>query len=306
MDADFRNYLRAAQGEEPPIGAREPRWAETEALARKLIAGAQAEPALKALRQEPQARKRWDLLLLTGLLSDALGERGSSLEALEVVGDKLAAVEDREGVRAILPRFLEPVPVSAAVRLLHFLARGSAADGEKMDLLRQALEIRPNDPHLLFELSQILERCGEPDEARDERLRAIELWLELNHPEAVSDELLRVVEEDLSREPARAGAILLHYAAAVPWQDSEPILDLALPELTRLGPGLWSWRELEPVGARAPQTLEARTLLAALVRIAVASEPDPDAIVVGSGIQDPAEPFAAVRTRVPKILSLPP
>ena len=306
MDADFRNYLRAAQGEEPPIGAREPRWAETEALARKLIAGAQAEPALKALRQEPQARKRWDLLLLTGLLSDALGERGSSLEALEVVGDKLAAVEDREGVRAILPRFLEPVPVSAAVRLLHFLARGSAADGEKMDLLRQALEIRPNDPHLLFELSQILERCGEPDEARDERLRAIELWLELNHPEAVSDQLLRVVEEDLSREPARAGAILLHYAAAVPWQDSEPILDLALPELTRLGSGLWSWRELEPVGARAPQTLEARTLLAALVRIAVASEPDPDAIVVGSGIQDPAEPFAAVRTRVPKILSLPP
>ena len=306
MDADFRNYLRSAQGEEPPIGAGVPRWAETEALARKLIASAQAEPALRALKEEPQARKRWDLLLLVGLLNDALDERGASLEALEVVGDKLAAAEDREGVRGLLPRFLEPAPVSAAVRLLHFLARTSASDEEKMDLLRQALEIRPNDPHLLSELSQILERSGEPDEARGMRLRAIELWLELNHPEAVSDELLRVVEEDLSREPARAGAILLHYAAAVPWQDSEPILDLALPELTRQGGGLWSWRELDPVGARAPQTLEARKLLAALLRIAVASEPDPDAIVAGSGIEDPSEPFAAVRARVPRVLSLPP
>src|SRR6267142_1638438 len=224
MDADFRTYLRAAQGEEPPIGAGEPRWAETEALARKLIAGGQAEPALKALKPEPQARKRWDLLLLAGLLNEALGERGASLEAFE---------------------------------------------------------IRPNDPHFLSELSQILERRGEPDEARGMRLRAIELWLELNHPEAVSDELFRVVEEDLPHEPARAGAILLRYAAAVSWEDSEPILDLALPELTRRGAGLWSWRELEPVGARAPQTTEARKLLTTLLRIAVASEPDPDAIVAG-------------------------
>jgi transcription elongation factor GreA len=306
MDADFRNYLRAAQGEEPPIGAGEPRWAETEALARKLIAGAQAEPALKALKQEPQARKRWDLLLLAGLLNDALGERGASMEVFEVVGDKLAAAEDREGVRTLLPRFLVPAPVSAAVRLLHFLARHSATDEEKMGFLRQALEIRPNEPHLLSELSQILERGGEPDKARGMRLRALELWLELNHPEAVSEELLRVVEEDLPREPARVGRILLRYAAAVPWEDSEPILDLALPELTRRGAGLWGWRELEPVGARAPQTVEARRLLAALLRIAVASEPDPDAIVTGSGIQNPVEPFAGVRARVPKILSLPP
>src|SRR5436309_828518 len=306
MDADFKTYLRAAQGEEAPIGAGEPRWAETEALARKLIAGGQAEPALKALKLEPQARKRWDLLLLAGLLNDALGERGASLEAFEVVGDKLAAAEDREGVRTLLPRFLEPAPVSAAVRLLHFLARHSVTDEERMGLLRQALEIRPNDPHFLSELSQILERGGEPDEARGMRLRAIELWLELNHPEAVSDELLRVVEEDLPREPARVGRILLRYAAAVSWEDSEAILDLALPELTRRGAGLWSWRELEPVGARAPQTIEARKLLATLLRIAVASEPDPDAIVAGSGIQNHTEPFAGVRARVPKILSLPP
>src|SRR3989449_8703291 len=113
MDADFRNYLRAAQGEEPPIGAGEPRWTETETLARKLIAGAQAEPALRVLKQEPQARRRWDLLLLAGLLNHALGERGASLAALEGVGGQLAAADDREGGRALLPRFLEPAPVSA-------------------------------------------------------------------------------------------------------------------------------------------------------------------------------------------------
>ena len=258
MDADFRNYLRAVQSEEPPVGAAEPRWAETETLARRLIAGAQAEPALRALKQEPQAKKRWDLLLLSGLLQGALGERAASLEALEIVGDKLAAAGDREGVRALLPRFLEPEPVSASVRFLHHLARTAAGDPERIDLLRRALDIRHNDPHLLLELSQLLERNGEPEEARDLRLDALEIWLDLDNPGALSDELLRVVEEDLPLKPGRAGAILLHYAAAVPWEDAEPILDLALPELTRGGAGLWSWEDLDPIAALAPQTPRAR------------------------------------------------
>ncbi len=306
MDADFRNYLRAAQGEEPPAGAAEPRWAETEALARRLIAGTLAESALRFLKQEPQATKRWDLLYLAGLLQWALGERAASLESLEIVGDKLAAAGDRPGVQALLLRFLEPEPVSAAVRFLHFLARTAAEDPERIDLLRRALDIRHNDPQLLMELSRILERTGEKDEARELRLDAIELWLRLDNPEPVADELLRVVEEDLPREPGRGGAILLHYAGAVPWEDSEPILDLALPELERGGGGRWTWRDLDPIAARAPQTARARTLLASLLRIAVAAEPDPGAIVSGSGIQNPAEPITSVRARLPKILSLPP
>jgi transcription elongation factor GreA len=305
MDADFRNYLRAAQGEEPPLGFAEPRWAETEALARRLIAGAQAEPALRALKQEPQARKRWDLLLLSGLLQSALGERPASLESFEIVGDKLTAAGDREGVLALLHRFLEPEPVSAAVRFLHHLARTAPEGLERIDYLRRALDIRPNDPQLLLELSQVLEANGEAEEARDLRLDAIELRLELNDPEAVAEDLLRVVEEDLPREPGRAGAILLRYAGAVSWGDAEPILDLALPELTR-GAGLWTWSDLDPIAGLAPPTPRARALLAALLRIAVASEPDPDAIVAGSGIQNAAEPIAGVRARLPKILSLPP
>ena len=306
MDADFRNYVRAATGEEPAIGSAEPRWAETEALARKLIAETWAEAALKVLKQEPQAKKRWDLLLLSGLLQGALGERGASLESLEVVGDKLTAAGDREGIQALLPRFLEPSPVSAAVRFLHFLARTASEDTERADLLRQAIDIRQSDPQLLMELSKILERTGETEEARALRLDSIELWLKLDNPNAVADELLRVVEEELPLEPGRAGAIILHYAGAVPWQESEAILDLALPELTRAGGGRWTWRDLDPIAARAPQNPRARILLAALLRIAVATEPDPDAIVSGSGIQNPAEPIGTVRARLPKILSLPP
>jgi len=306
MDADFRHYLRTAQGEEPAIGLGEARWAETEALARRLIDATQAEPALRALKQEPQAKKRWDLLLLSGLLQGALGERAASLEALEIVGDKLAAAKDREGVRALLPRFLTPEPVSAAVRFLHHLARTAPEDAERIENLRAALDIRPNDPQLLMELSQILERTGEADEARDLRLEALELWLKLDNAAAVGDELLRVVEEDLPREPARAAAILLHYAGAVPWEESEPILDLALPELERSGGGIGSWRDLDAIFGRAPQSPAARKLLASLLRISIAGEPDPDAIVSGSGIQDPAASIASVRARLPKILSLPP
>ena len=43
MDADFRSYLKAAHGEEPPARNADPRWAETEALARRLIESTQAE-----------------------------------------------------------------------------------------------------------------------------------------------------------------------------------------------------------------------------------------------------------------------
>jgi transcription elongation factor GreA len=306
MDADFRNYLRGAQGEEPPVSLADPRWSETEALARRLIAGTQAEPALRMLKQEPQAKKRWDLLLLGGLLQGALGEHAASIEALEIVGDKLAAAHDREGVRVLLPRFLEPEPVSAAVRFLHFLARTAADDAERIEHLRAALEIRHNDPQILLELSQVLERTSETEEARDLKLEALEIWLKLSHPEALAEELLRVVEEDLPREPARAAAILLHYAGAVPWEESEPILDLALPELTQSGAGRWTWQDLDPIAARAPQSARARMMLGALLRLAVTSEPDPDAIVEGSGILNPVEPIASVRARLPKILSLPP
>jgi transcription elongation factor GreA len=306
MDADFRNYLRAAQGEETPVSVAEPRWSETEALAKRLVAGSWAEPALRVVMQEPHAKKRWDLLLLSGLLQETLGEHAASIESLEIVGDKLAAAGDREGVRSLLPRFLEPEPVSAAVRFLHFLSRTARDEAEKIDYLRRALDIRQTDPQLLLELSRILEAKGEIEEARDLKLDALEIWLKLNHPEAVADEVLRVVEEDLPSEPVRAGAIILHYAGAVPWTESEPVLDLALPELVRMGAGRWTWQDMDPIAARAPQNDRARTMLAALLRIAVASEPDPDAIVSGSGIQDPVEPLAAVRARLPKILSLPP
>ncbi len=306
MDSDFRNYLRSAQGEEPPIGPTEPRWEETEALARRLVARSQAEAALRAIGQEPQAKKRWDLLLLTGLLRQALGERAPSLEALEVVGDKLAQAGEREGMRALLPHFLEPQPVSAAVRFLRFLARTAPDDVERVEMLRRAIEIRPNDPELHLELSQALERTGESDAARAGRLRAVELWLENAAPHAVSEELLRVIDEDLSREPERVGSILLRYASSVPWGESEPLLDLALPELMRGASGRLEWSDLDAAAARAPNNPAARALLVSLLKIVVAREPDPDAIVAGSGMGNPGEPIADACARVPRILSLPP
>jgi len=306
MDADFRNYLRAAQGDEPPIGPREPRWAETEALARALIAGAQVEGALRAVRQEPQARKRWDLLLLAGLLNQALGERAAAVEAFEVVGDKLTAAGLREGVQELLPRFLAPEPVSAAVRFLHYLARTAPEDVERIGHLSRALGIRANDPQLSIELSRALEGTGDAPGARERRLRAAELWLDAGNLESVSEEILRIVEEDLAHEPVRVGRILLRYAAAAPWGDSEPVLDLALPDLATRTAGRLTWSEIEGAASRAPSTPAARKLLADFLRIAVAAERDPDAIVEGTGILRPTEPIESVRARIPKILTLPP
>lgn len=307
MDADFRAYLRAAHGEEQPARAAEPRWAETEALARRLIASSQAEAALKALAQEPPAnRRRWDILLLTGLLHLGLGDRAAALDSLEVVGDKLLATGDPDGIAILLPHFTSPDPVSAAVRFLHHLARHAAGDGERIDRLHEAIAIRPISPDLHAELAQALERTGDPAGARDHRLRGAELYLEAGRPDAVGNELLRAVEEDLEHQPARVGRLLLHYAALAPWNDAEPVLELAIPELERRVHGHLAWTHIAPAASHAPATPAARALFARFLRLVVAREPDPDRIVDGAGIQDPALAIEDVGARLSKILTLPP
>jgi transcription elongation factor GreA len=306
MDADFRRYLAALKTDEPPASSTDPRWTETEGLARRLIAETKAEAALKLIDQEPARRKRWDLLLLTGLLREGLGDHPLALESLETVADKLVASGDRSGVRGLLDRFLRPEPTGAAVRLLEFLARGERDDALRAELLREAIVIRPRDPQLHAELYPTLERMGDMTGAREHRLLAIEILLELERPAGVGEDLLRIIDEDLEHAPARVGRIVLRFASLAPWLEAEPILDLALPELEARAPGRLSWEDLAPVAPRAAATPDARRLLARYLRVAVALEPEPDAIVDGSGIADPGVRIEEVAARLPKILALPP
>lgn len=310
IDADLRTYLKNVTGEEPPIRHGDPRWADTELVAHRLIERSAAEAALKALEQEPARKKRWDLLLLTALLFQGLGERARSLDALEVVADKLQAAGDRDGILALLPRFLEPEPTPAAVRFLHFLSQNAAAsDEERADWLRTAIGIRPADPELHADLAALLERSGDPDArdaAREHRLRSLELSLDDGALEGLSESLFRAVDEDLERAPVRIGRILLRYAGAAPWSDSEAILDLALPMLEARARGRFTWDDLAPMLAHLPGGPAGRALFARLFRIVVGDEPEPESIVQGSGILDPSTAFDTIAARVPKILTLPP
>jgi transcription elongation factor GreA len=307
MDADFRKYLAAVKGDEPPAASSDPRWQETEALARRLVAESKVEAALKSLEQEPLRKKRWDLLFLTALLREGLGEYAAALESFEVVADKLMASGDRDGVRALLDRFLEPEPSTTAVRLLVFLSRGSGvSETERLDLLREAIEIRPDDADLNTDVAAALEKSGDTDGARRHRLRATELHLEAGHAERVTDDFLRLIEEDLEYDPARVGRALLRFASLVSFAESEPLLDLAVPELKRLAAGLLSWDDIAPMAPRVPANAAGRKLLATLLKIAVAREPEPNAILEGSGIADPTKPLDQVGARLPKILALPP
>jgi transcription elongation factor GreA len=306
MDADFRRYLAAVKLDEPPASSADPRWEETEALARRLISESKAEAALKLIEQEPARRKRWDLLLLTGLLREGLGERALALDALEVVGDKLVAAGDRTGVSRLLDRFLRPEPASAAVRFLQFLARAESVEENRIALLREAIAIRSEDPELHAEISPALERSGDSTGSREHRLRSAELFLDLGRAGRVADELLRVVDEDLAHHPARVGRILLRFASQAGWSEAEPLLDLAAPGLEAGAAGQLSWEDLAPMAPRVPATPAARGLLARYLRIAVARQPDPDAILQGSGVSNPAVPIDEVGARLPKILALPP
>src|SRR6266850_4250625 len=247
-----------------------------------------AEAALKLIDQEPARRKRWDLLLLTGLLREGLGDRPLALDALEIVADKLVAAGDRSGVRGLLDRFLKPEPTSAAVRFLEFLARSEAEDAARIEFLLEAIDIRPGDPQLHAELSAALERMGDAAEAREHRLLAIEMLLGLERPEGVGEDLLRIIDEDLEHAPARVARIILRFASLVAWRESEPLLDLALPELEGRAAGRISWDSLAPVASRATATPGARGLIARLLRVVVARNPEPDAILEGSGIGNPS------------------
>lgn len=306
FDSDLRHYLKAAQGDEPPARFTDPRWGETEALARRLIETSAAEAALRALEQEPARKKRWDLLLLAGLLQQGLGERSLSLDALEVVADKLLAADDREGVLALLPHFLDPEPSGSAVRFLHYVAKGAADEEERIERLREAVGIRPGDATLHREISEALERVGDMDAAREHRLRALELTIEAGVIEGLGETLLRVIEEDLAHGPGRVARILLRYAARADWSDVEPLLELALPELEAKARGTITWDDLAPIGPKFPGRAAARAIAARLLGIVVAKEPHPETILEGSGIADPSIPFDQVAARLPKILQLPP
>jgi hypothetical protein len=270
IDADLRSYLKGVQGEEPPLRLGEPRWAETEAVARRLVEKSAAEGALKALEQEPARKKRWDLLLLSALLNHGLGERARALDSLEVVADKLLAAGDRAGVRELLPRFLEPEPTPTAVRFLHFLASGDAPDDQRIEWLRTAIGIRPADPELHEDLAKLLERAPESSpEAREHRLRSLELALDDGAASAIGEPLFRAVDEDLEHAPARVGRILLRYSAVADWSDAEPMLDLALPTLESRAQGRFSWDDIAPIGRRLPGTRDARALFARLFRVSL-------------------------------------
>lgn len=306
MDAEFRRYLAGLKGEEPPASIRESRWEETQALARRLVTEGKVEAALRLIEQEPARRKRWDLLLLTALLRESLGEWSVAMESFEVVADKLMAAGDEAGVRLLLEKLLSPEPSSAAVRFLHFLAQRESNDSERIRLLEDAIAIRPGDSDLHAEIAAALERLGDTERAREHRVRWAELSLDAGRPERVGDDLLRILEDDLPSHPARVGRILLRFAALVPWIESEPLLDLGLPGLTKGAGGQLGWKDLAPVAARVPATPKARDLFGRYLRVVVAREPDPDAILAGSGALDPAQSIDAVGTRLPNILLLPP
>jgi len=306
MDTEFRHYLAGLKGDEPAASVRAPRWEETQALARRLVTENKVEGALRLVEQEPARRKRWDLLLLTALLRESLGEWSLAMESFEVVADKLMAAGDEAGVRLMLEKLLSPEPSTAAVRFLHFLARREASDPERIRLLEDAIAIRPGDHELHAEIATALERMGDPERAREHRVKAAELSLELGHPERVSDDLLRLVEEDLPAQPARVGRIVLRFASLVSWIESEPFLDLALPGLTKSAGGQFTWKDLAPVAARVPATPKGRELFGRYLRVVVAREADPDAILAGSGALDPAQAIDAVAARLPNILLLPP
>jgi len=306
MDADFRNYLRAAQGPEPNISLSNPRWHETELVARKLIESSAAEPGLKSLMNEPLRKKRWDLLLLCGLLHQALGQRLPAIECFEVVGDKCVAVNDRDAVIHLLPRLIDPEPTSQAVRFLHYLAKSAASEEERIESLRHAIAIRPSDPDLHLDLAVALERGGDSEPAREHRLRFLELTLEETRPKGLSEPVARAVEDDLAAEPKRVGAIVIQYAAKVDWKEAEAVLELAIPELEKRASGLLAWDDLSLLLPKILGTPAGRETAAELLRIAVAREPQPAAIVEGSGVLDPSIDANVVVSRVPKILALPP
>jgi transcription elongation factor GreA len=306
MDADFRNYLRAAQGPEPDISLRDPRWHETERVARKLIETSAAEPGLKSLMNEPLRKKRWDLLLLTGHLHLALGQRPAAIECFEIVADKCVAADDRDAVIHLLPRFLDPEPVTHAVRFLHYLAKGAPGEEERIEFLRHAIAIRPGDPDLHLDLAAALERADDAEAAREHRLRYLELSLEEPRPKGLSGAVARTVEEDLPQEPGRAGSIVLKFASKVDWSEAEAVLELAMPELEQRAGGLLAWDDLAALVPKIPANAGGRETAAELLKIVVAREPQPEAIVDGSRIADPGVDAKAIVARVPKILALPP
>ena len=283
-----------------------------------LAGAAREEKLLPWVRDECAGRLRQagaspgvEYLLAAACALNGEIERGS--QTLLALGEKLAAARAWEPLAAVAERALVLEETGAAARLLVRAHEGLATDPARIEALRRAWAILPEDLDLGLLLAVRLGDVAEWDERRALLTELIPRFAEEKRYAGLEEAALEFAEHEHLDGLARLMRVLPALASQGALSEARQLVDIAQPRLSaagRFGEALEGLRKAATIAHAAGGEAATRPLRPALIeslRQARRRElPDVDAVVAGSGLPDESRPLLAALERFDLLAALPP
>jgi len=241
------------------------------------------------------------------------GEIERAHQTLLVLGEKLAAGARWEPVAALSERALALETSAAAVRLLVRAHEGLAEEPARLEALRRAWSLLPDDLDLALQLAVRLGEAGEGEERRTLLADLLPRFAAESRHAGLEEAALEFAEHSDLAGLLRLIETLPAVAALGALAECEQLLAIAFPPVAAAGVAGPIHAALRAVVARAAEKEGAAAaeplrgpLVEALRQGLAKALPDPAAVLAVSGIEDRMKPLPLALERFDAIAALPP
>jgi transcription elongation factor GreA len=290
---------------------------ETRVQLETLAHQAQASGEIVFVRDECAGRLRQPgaslgVEYLLGCACALHGERERALQTFLALGDRLAQRREWEALAAIAEWALALEETAAAARLLVRAHEGLRVDPERLEALQRAWRISPEDLELGLLLAVRLGDAGRGDQRRALLAELLPRFAAEGRHAGLEEAALEFVENQDLSGLLRVVGVLPDVAAHGAIQEAKQLLDVAFPLLAkagRAGEVEGALREVSrQAAAKDPGAAETfRAPLLETIRQGHArSLPDPEAVLVISGLLDPLKPLMPALAQFDLVAALPP
>jgi transcription elongation factor GreA len=287
---------------------------ESRAQLETLAQAARSEDLIVMVRDECAARLRQPgasrgVEYLLALVCALHGERERSLQTLLSLGEHLAAGAEWEPLAAVAENALEMEETAAGARLLVDAHEGLGRDPARIDALRRAWSILPDD----LEIGLLVAvRLGEAGHAEERRALLADLAPRFAAEEryaGLEEAALEFVEHQDLDGLARVLGVLPEVVGKGALQEAKQLLDVAFPLLAKAGRAGEAEKALRELVARAggAGVEPFRAALVEAIRQGSASHlPDAASVFAISGLDDRRKPLADALERFDSVAALAP
>lgn len=330
MQQDARPFGTSAEGHRPGMPIRESLPAilrgqdatvldpDTRERLEAFAADARAEGALAWTRDECASRMRQagaspGVEYLMAAACALNGEIERAHQTLLALGEKLVAAKQWEPLSAVAERAIALEETGAAARLLVKAHEGLGKDPERIEALRRAWAIIPDDLDLGLLLAVRLGDVGEWDERRALLADLTPRFAAEKRYAGLEEAALEFAEHEYLDGLVQLIKVLPALATQGALKEAKQLVDIAQPRLVangRFGEVVEALRKTATIaigsgGEKAGAAFRA-PLIESLRQGPGGSLPDPAAVIAGSGIEDGERPLLATLEKFDLLATLPP